>query len=99
MIKDIFLILFFILGLQCLLLAQDKRLISGTVVDANTKMALPYAGVSIKKPFISAIANGAGQFSISLPGEELNDTLIVKYLGYKVYFIPLSSIKNPLFIS
>lgn len=97
-IRSIFLTWLFIHAAQCLLLAQDKRLISGSIIDAATKQPLPFAGISFKKQPVSAIANEDGKFSLSIPAEVTADTLMVKHLGYKVYFIDLPSIKNPFII-
>lgn len=92
----------FVLAILCctcqISLAQDKRLISGTVIDVATKEALPYVTVSLKKRVIGVVTNEEGKFDLYVPADATNDTLFVNYLGYKHYLIDISQVRSPVII-
>lgn len=78
--------------------AQNKRLLSGSVIDAATKEPLPYVTVSLKKQLIGIVTNEEGKFDLYIPEEVVEDTLFVNYLGYKHVLIDIASIKEPIII-
>ncbi len=91
--------LFILMAGQISLSAQNKRLISGTVIDAATKEPLPYVTVSLKKQLVGIVTNEEGKFDLYFPKEVVNDTLLVNYLGYKHFFVDITFIQGPLTIS
>lgn len=80
------------------LMAQTKRLISGNIMDAVTKEPLPFVTVSLKKQLIGVVTNEEGKFDLYVPGEVTSDTLFVNYLGYKHFFMDITTIKEPVTI-
>lgn len=87
-----------IISLQASLTSQNKRLISGTVIDAGTKEPLPYVTLTLKKQLIGVVANEEGNFDLYVPESVTDDTLLVNYLGYKHVLLPMSSINAQLSI-
>ncbi len=78
--------------------SQNKRLISGVIVDASNKEPVPFASISLKKQLIGTISNEQGQFDFYIPEEYGADTLLVSFFGYKQQLIPLSSVSGILTI-
>jgi len=91
--------LFILVVGQLSLPAQNKRLISGTVIDAATKEPLPYVTVSLKKQLVGIVTNEEGKFDLYFPKEVVNDTLLVNYLGYKHFSADIATLKQPLTIA
>lgn len=75
------------------LTAQDIT-ISGKVTDAETKEALPFASVWIKGKTIGTITNAQGDFDFHIPGDLVQETLVVSMLGYKNFESPVSAINS-----
>ena len=63
--------------------AQDIRRISGKIEDAYTGYTLPYASVSLKNSSYSNVTNSEGEFSLNIPLENLKDSILVSFLGYR----------------
>jgi len=80
------------------LISQNKRLISGNIIDAVTKEPLPFVTVSLKKQLIGVVTNEEGKFDLYVPPEVKNDTLFVNYLGYKHFLMDITEIKEPITI-
>jgi CarboxypepD_reg-like domain len=76
-----------------LLFAQDITL-SGKVVDAETKEALPYASVWIKGKTIGTITNTQGDFDFHIPEEFKNEMLVISMLGYRNYESPVNALNS-----
>jgi len=69
--------------LLALLLAVSARAqvqLRGTIIDKDTKEALPFASVSVNKTTIGTTTNVEGEFSLSVP--KLPVTLILSELGH-----------------
>jgi len=66
--------------------------IKGTIVDINTKKELPYANVSVLNKSIGTVSNEQGKFVLKLPFNELVDTIVISYIGYKNAFIPIKQL-------
>lgn len=75
-------------------LAQNKRLVSGVVIDASTKEPLPYVTVSLKKLLIGVVTNEEGKFDFYIPADVRDDSLFVNYLGYKHTLIDISQVSS-----
>jgi CarboxypepD_reg-like domain len=76
------------------LLAQNKRLISGSVVNALNKEPLPFATVALKKLMIGIVTNEEGRFDLYIPEGSDQDTLYISYFGYKHTYIKVNSIQG-----
>jgi hypothetical protein len=57
--------------------------ISGKVLDAQTRMPLSGATVSVKARGLELICNDAGEFQLTVRRDALTDSLEVTHLGYK----------------
>ncbi|WP_372751566.1 carboxypeptidase-like regulatory domain-containing protein [Labilibaculum sp.] len=68
------------------------RTISGKITNQSAKTALPYASIGLRGKHIGTISNQDGEFSLSLSSANQKDTLVVSYVGFKNYEIPVSEI-------
>lgn len=67
-----------------LLFGQQRREISGTVVDANNSDPLPGATIIVKGTQMGAVTDMDGEFAYSISSENIEDVvLVVSYIGYK----------------
>jgi len=69
---------------------EKKIYISGEVVDNATGDPLPFATIAIKNKPRGTVTNINGLFALNITGEELQDTLVISYLGYLNRAIPVS---------
>ena len=84
----------FFLSILCIAgSAGAQTIFSGTIQDAHTKEPVPYASVYLKRSGIGQTADSAGNFIIQVnnPGK---DTLVVTYVGYEKYLLPVSDTIN-----
>lgn len=63
--------------------AQEIRTINGKVEDASSGYPLPFASVALMNSSFSNVANSEGEFSLKIPQENMNDSLLVSCLGYR----------------
>lgn len=64
----------------------------GTVRDLETKQGLPYANIGVKKKSIGCISDEGGAFQLDLSRSTESDTLVISYVGYLPYVVPVSSV-------
>ncbi|UAB74665.1 carboxypeptidase-like regulatory domain-containing protein [Mesoflavibacter sp. SCSIO 43206] len=74
--------------------SQNLMEYKGVVLDQNNKKELALADVSLTNSNISTITNKEGEFSIKVPKNQLNESLIISFLGYKQQKVKLSEINN-----
>ena len=79
-------------------IAQNNRLITGTVTNLDNGTALPFASISLKKQLIGTITNENGEFGFLIPENIVDDTLVASYLGYYDQKIFVGDIKDQLSI-
>ena len=88
------------ISLFCLLLAfsgltfAQQITITGKVVDAETKEALPFASVFITGKTVGVVSNAQGEFDFHIPADMRNDILAVSMIGYKTFEAPVWSLLN-----
>lgn len=70
--------------------AQDVRKINGKIEDLYTGYPLPYASVSLKNSTFSNVTNSEGEFSLNIPSNNLKDSILISFLGYKNITVPVS---------
>ncbi len=70
------------------------RNISGKITNHSTQISLPYASIGIRGKHIGTISNQDGEFALTLSSENRKDTLVVSYVGFKNFEIPVSDILN-----
>ena len=72
--------------------AQNLVEYKGVVLDQNNKNELALADISLTNSNISTITNREGEFSIKIPENQLNESLIISFLGYKKQEVKLTEI-------
>lgn len=66
--------------------------ITGKVIHAETKEGLPFANVSTIKSQIGSATNGDGQFAFNIRKQDVSDTLLVSFIGFESYRLPIKSL-------
>lgn len=69
-----------------------QLLVRGKIFCQSDKKPIPFANVGIRGRNVGTISNEDGTFSIRVPNERKNDTLIVSALGYGKRIIPFNAI-------
>lgn len=67
---------------------------SGKVVDFETGSPLIFASLEISNTNISTITNNDGEFSLKVPTNFQNSSVIISFLGYKQKTLELSSLNK-----
>lgn len=75
-------------------LCQEFYTIKGMVSDNITDAILPFAQISVSNSTIGIASNTDGYFEINIPGEHLQDSLVVYYLGYESFKGKISEMLN-----
>ena len=76
-------------GLDSSLFYQFK----GSILDSKTKNELIYASITVAGTNISTISNSEGKFSIKIPKEAQNASLVISFLGYKNKLVAIKELK------
>jgi hypothetical protein len=82
------------LSTTCLAAQTHDIEILGKVIDKKSQLPLPFANCYIKDKEIGASTNKNGEFSFFLNDIDINDTLLVSYLGYETNKYPLKKING-----
>ncbi|WP_317898056.1 carboxypeptidase-like regulatory domain-containing protein [Aurantibacillus circumpalustris] len=91
-IKKPSLLLLLVVAVQFSVEAQNKILVSGSVVDATTNDPLSFATVSLKKQLIGIVTNEVGRFDLYVSEEMMNDSLMFSNFGYKPQAVALKNV-------
>jgi hypothetical protein len=83
-----YLILLFLLAVNGTLMARQSTLITGKVIDKETRESLPSATIQIEGTYTGTISNPAGDFSIQ--ADKLPVWLHVRYIGYQTANLQIS---------
>lgn len=92
--KKILYLLFAVFFL-CRASAQDK--ITGKVVSAGDHLPLPGATIRLKHSKEATISGPGGMFSIRAATQR--DTLVIKYIGFRIAELPISAGSNNLLVT
>mgnify|MGYP000485653416 CR=1 FL=1 len=80
--------------LLCLLLVQpalsQSILLKGVIKDAHSDERVPFASMEFQKDKSGKLSDSSGQFAFRFNSWP-NDTLIVTYVGYQTFFLPIDS--------
>jgi hypothetical protein len=69
--------------------------IEGTIISKDNKEPLPYASIEIKSLKTGTYSNEKGDFSISIPEKNHEDTMEISSLGYEKKIIRISELRIP----
>lgn len=71
------------------------------ILEENTNNPVIYAHVGVLRKPIITITNNDGYFSLTLPYNFINDTLVITCIGYKTTLIPIKEamLKNSIYIT
>jgi hypothetical protein len=64
----------------------------GEIRDAETGETLPFAAISVQKSVMGTVSNEDGIFSLQFRNQNVNDSILISYLGYKALKIALNNI-------
>ncbi len=79
--------------------SQNKSVISGTIINKENQESLPFTSISLKNHSVGTISNENGVFDFYIPKSMRNDTLVISFIGFNSYEIPVSSAKSELKIN
>jgi len=71
-----------------------QQTVKGKILNSSTQESIQYANIGIKKFNVGTISNPDGSFSLYIPANMLNDTLIVSSIGFGSKSIPLKYLIN-----
>ena len=86
--------LFMVFVLFSLNAQTDFKEYQGKVIDGKTHKVLEAASLSINNTNISTITNSEGYFTLKVPNNKLDSKVMVSFLGYTTYVVPLSVLDN-----
>ncbi len=66
-----------------------QQTIQGRIVNSNTQESIPYANIGFTNANVGTISNPDGSFSLYIPANLLNDSLLVSSMGFGSKHIPL----------
>lgn len=72
--------------------ADNAPPLKGRVLDANTRLPVPYASLTLRHDFEWTLANANGHFQLAAPKNSAPDTLLVECPGYQTQAVVL---RNP----
>jgi len=73
-------------------LQAQVNYIKGTIEDKNEHSPLVFVDIALKKAQTGTISNDSGQFVLQTP--PFNDTLLVSFVGYDSYSLPIQANKS-----
>ncbi|UHG92749.1 TonB-dependent receptor [Spirosoma oryzicola] len=62
---------------------SPNRVISGSVIDADNRKAVPFGTISLLGQRKGALTNARGQFTLSIPTDSLTRQLVISCVGYQ----------------
>lgn len=73
---------------------SEVRYITGKISDEETFDPLPFATIALKNKGKGTITNNNGEFGLKITPDQVDDTLVVSYLGYVRTEIPVSQVQK-----
>ncbi|PKQ60489.1 hypothetical protein BZG02_19240 [Labilibaculum filiforme] len=70
------------------------RNIGGKITSQSANKSLAYASIGLRGRHVGTISNQDGEFSLTVSSQNTNDTLVVSYVGFKNFEIPVAKIPN-----
>lgn len=66
--------------------------IKGSIYNWETKESLPFANIAIKGKSSGTVSNEKGDFVFKISEQNISDTLVISYIGYKNTYIPINQL-------
>ncbi|MBF8150418.1 carboxypeptidase-like regulatory domain-containing protein [Winogradskyella sp. F6397] len=66
----------------------------GKVIDGRTNKVIEAASLNINNTNISTITNSEGEFTLKVPNQYLDSKVVVTFLGYNTFVVPLSQLAD-----
>lgn len=73
---------------------QGNIVITGKILDENTKKPIPYASIGVMSTNLGTISNEGGGFYLSIPPSYANSKISFSCVGYKTYVATASEIRR-----
>lgn len=86
------LIIFLSMFIPLQLFSQSSNFIYGKVLDSKTKEPLPFASIILQNNNLGVISNLEGDFRIANKTLFHSDSLIISFIGYKDFSIPIKKL-------
>ena len=65
----------------------------GSILDSKSKNELVFASITVSGTTISTVSNSEGKFSIKVPTDKQNSSLVISFLGYKNKVVSIKELK------
>ena len=70
----------------------QKKIISGSVLDVETGLALPFASISFNDYSNGSVSNSEGVYIMDIAADRLRDSLYFSYMGYETLRVSVKSL-------
>jgi len=70
----------------------QKKIISGSVLDVETGLALPFASISFNDYSNGSVSNSEGVYIMDITADRLRDSLYFSYMGYETLRVSVKSL-------
>jgi hypothetical protein len=75
-------------------IGQEFTEVKGVIHDHVSEHPLPFAQIGVKNFTLGTVSNEEGRFVIRIPYDRLEDTLMIRYLGYETILIPVTKMAS-----
>lgn len=75
----------------CSTVTAQTHIIRGIVKDEHSDERIPFASLQFRKTGLGKLTDSAGGFRLGMDSWPTGDTLVVSYVGYQDYIIPIDS--------
>ena len=73
--------------------SSSYKQFKGSILDSKSKNELIYASITVSGTTISTVSNSEGKFSIKVPTDKQNSSLVISFLGYKNKVVSIKELK------
>jgi hypothetical protein len=74
------------------------RSLKGLVIDSKTRRSLPYTNVFLNNKSTGTVSNADGRFELKVESSDIDDTLGISHIGYKLVTIPFEELDTTFLI-
>lgn len=69
-------------------------IVSGKIINIDTKDELPFANVTTIKSKLGTATDGEGVFRLKIREKDISDSIMVSFIGFESYKAPIKSLKK-----